>query len=99
MSEIKYCIFCGAPTRTMHHLIFGTSARKLATEDNLVIPVCDNCHNMAIKPDKRIHNNSIAEKLSKMLGQSTYEKKLILAGHSEEEARQMFRERYGKSWL
>ena len=93
------CSFCGRYTKTRHHLIFGTSSRRLADEDGIIIPLCDDCHNMAVKPADRIHGNPTAEKLSKMLGQALWEKKAVGAGKSESEAREAFMNRYGRSWL
>lgn len=42
-----FCIFCGKPTQTEHHLLFGIGIRELAEEDGVKIPVCDAEHNMA----------------------------------------------------
>lgn len=97
--EDKYCAICGRPTRTTHHLIFGYGRKPLADADNIVMSLCDDCHNLAVKPVDRIHGNSMAEKLSKMLGQSQWELKAVLAGKSESEARAEFMERYGRSYL
>lgn len=102
--EEKYnhiCAFCGKYTQTTHHLIFGNfgSYREKADEDGLTIPVCDNCHTMAAVREK-IHDNPMAEKLSKMLGQIAWEKNEIEKEKiTSEEARKKFRSRYGKSWL
>lgn len=54
------------------------------------VPACNKCHNMG-KTIERVHENIMAEKLSKMLGQAVYEGKI---GTREE-----FRKRYGKSYL
>ena len=62
----------------------------LAEQDGLKVPACNKCHNMG-KQIERIHENIMAEKLSKMLGQAIYESKI---GTREE-----FRKRYGKSYL
>lgn len=59
-------------------------------DDGLKVPACNKCHNMG-KQIERIHENIMAEKLSKMLGQAIYESKI---GTREE-----FRKRYGKSYL
>lgn len=85
------CVFCGKPAECEHHLIFGRGLRELAEEDGLKVPSCNNCHNMATKANERIHENVMAEKLSKMLGQAIYEAQL---GSREE-----FRQRYGKSYM
>lgn len=84
------CALCGKPAEAEHHLIFGTSARSLAEEDGLKIPVCNNCHTMG-KLTERIHDNVAAERLSKMLGQAIYEGQIG--------DRESFRKRYGKSYL
>ena len=85
------CIFCGGPAECEHHLIFGNSLRKLADADGLKVPACNKCHNIAIKPEDRIHGNPIAEKLSKQLGQAIWE-----AHYGDREA---FRKRYGISFM
>lgn len=94
------CDLCGKPKECDHHLIFGTSQRALATIDHLTMPLCNDCHNMAIKPVDRIHGNSVAEKLSKMLGQALFERDYIILNKCEgEEARGAFMKRYGRSYL
>jgi len=87
----KICFFCGKPAECEHHLIFGNGKRELAEQDGLKVPSCNECHNLATKPINRIHENPMAEKLSKMLGQAVYEAKI---GTREE-----FRLRYGISYL
>jgi len=84
------CFFCGAPAECEHHLLFGSGTRQLADKDGLKVPSCNKCHNMG-QINERIHENPMAEKLSKMLGQAIYECKI---GTREE-----FRRRYGKSYL
>jgi hypothetical protein len=86
----EICFFCGRPAEGEHHLIFGTAGRELAEKDGLKVPTCNKCHNMG-RITERIHDNPMAEKLSKMLGQAIYEKEI---GTREE-----FRRRYGKSYL
>lgn len=86
----EYCIFCGKPKTEEHHLVFGRGMRQTAEEDGVKIPVCSNCHTMA-GGTSQLHNNPIAEKLSKMLGQAVWEK--------EYGSREEFRKRYGRSYL
>lgn len=92
------CFFSTRSADCKHHLIFGTSNRKLAEEDGLKVPISNYCHNMG-PIEERIHNNPMAEKLSKMLGQAIWEKQKVSEGYSLEEARNAFRKRYSKSWL
>ena len=84
------CYFCGMPANCEHHLIFGNGLRDLAEEDGLKVPVCDKCHTIGTLSG-RIHDNSAAEKLSKMLGQAIYEKRVG--------TREQFMKRYGRSYL
>lgn len=84
------CFFCGKTAESEHHLLFGKGIRPLAEEDGIKVPCCNKCHNMG-RTEEKIHDNSMAEKLSKMLGQAVYESKV---GTREE-----FRKRYGKSYL
>lgn len=84
------CFFCGKPAECEHHLLFGKGIRDLAEEDGIKVPSCHKCHNIG-SISERIHDNSMAEKLSKKLGQAIYEKEI---GTREE-----FRRRYGKSYL
>lgn len=83
------CFFCGCVAECEHHLLFG-SRRELAEQDGLKVPICNRCHNMG-KVTERIHNNPMAEKLSKILGQVIFESKIG--------TRQDFLKRYGKSYL
>lgn len=92
-----YCIFCGRPTTTKHHLLFGTGLRRIADEDGLYVPCCDECHTMA-ETKSRIHGNPMAEKLSKMFGQAIYERNRCAEGMTLDEARESFRKRYGRSY-
>ena len=93
-----YCLFCGKPTEAQHHLIYGKGLRALAEKDGLKIPCCNDCHNIG-KVTERIHDNPMAEKLSKRMGQLAWEKHAVANGMTEEEAREAFRIRYNKSWL
>lgn len=98
---MKICAICGRPKECEHHLIFGTAQRMLSTEDNLIIDMCNSCHNMAVKPVDRIHDNPMAESLSKMLGQAIYERDYYkkLSDTDGEEARTVFMLRYGRNYL
>lgn len=94
----KNCAFCGRPCETEHHLLFGGSIRRIAEEDGIKLPACDWCHTLNAVKD-RIHDNPMAEKLSKIAGQLAWEKHDVAQGYTEEEARERFRKRYGQSYL
>ena len=94
----RYCVICGHPVEAEHHLLFGTGMRELAEEDGIKIPVCNSCHLM-YPVRQRIHDNSMAESLSKIAGQLAWEKRCVANGESEAAARELFRKRYGISYL
>ena len=98
--------FSASPKECIHHLIPGNGLRKLADEDGLVIPLTNYEHNRG-PIEERIHGNIAAEKLSKMLGQVAYEKEYYRSlleavdelEKGEDPAREVFRRRYGISYL
>ncbi len=95
--DTEHCLICGSPVVVEHHAISGTSGRKLADEDCLTIPLCPRHHNMDSR--ESVHLNPTIAKWSKIVGQLAYEKKIVSEGHTEAEARELFRRRYGKSYL
>lgn len=94
------CLICGREAECEHHLVFGSAGRELSEQDGLKIPLCNNCHNMGEKL-RRIHENPIAEKLSKMLGQAVWEKEYYRKklGVQTDEARIAFLKRYGIKYM
>lgn len=92
------CMFCGRPTTFQHHFLFGRGVRQLAEEDGIKGPVCEDCHVIG-NVLCRIHDNVMAEKMSKIIGQLSWEKRKVAEGMAEDEAREAFRKRYGESWL
>jgi thymidine kinase len=98
IDKSNYCVFCGAETSTKHHLIFGLSQRQIAEDEGVYIPVCDYHHTLG-DITRRIHDNTIAERLSKMYGQVCWEKRKISEkGCTEDEAREMFIKRFGRNY-
>lgn len=95
---LGYCMFCGKPTEASHHLVFGNQMRNLADQDGLKVDICNKCHNMG-KLTERIHDNVMAEKLSKCFGQAIFERNYIAEkGGTIEDAREAFRRRYGRCY-
>lgn len=93
------CIICGSYSEEEHHFLFGTGMRPLAEEDGIKGDICRKCHTGAARVSDRIHDNPMAETLSKMVGQLAWEKHEVAKGISEAEARTRFRKRYGRSYL
>ena len=94
-----FCMFCGKPTTEEHHFCFGRGIRELADKDGIKGNVCRNCHTTGWPVSSRIHDNPMAEKLSKIVGQLAWEKHAVAGGMTEDEAREAFRKRYGVSYL
>lgn len=93
------CLLCGGRAVCDHHLIFGTSGRKFADKYGLFIPICAKCHTASVHTQDRIHDNSIAEKLSKMLGQAIWERDRALEGMTDlDEIKQRFIKENGGSY-
>lgn len=92
-----YCEICGNRyAEDTHHLIYGRGLRKLADEDKLTLKVCGECHKGG---NDSIHGNTAAGQLSKMVGQAMWESRAIANGKTQEQAREEFMKRYGRSWL
>ena len=92
------CLLCDRPADETHHLIYGRGLRKLSDEDQITVPLCAYCH-------RHLHQNGgVLSKFSKIAGQLAWEKE-YMAGKSDdgkelaEEARERFRDRYGRSWI
>lgn len=86
------------------------AVEELSEKDGLKVPVCNNCHNMGQKLC-RIHENPMAERMSKMIGQLAWEREWLLkntvtinskgqmAKVEGNVVRSQFMKRYGRSYL
>lgn len=91
----QYCSICGSPAVNIHHLCFGNALRRLCDEDELLMPLCNSCHD-AIHHGKE---TKVTQMMSRIIGQLEYEKNKCAAGMSKSEARESFRKRYNVSYL
>ena len=98
---------CGKVAHGVHHLVFGND-RENADYDGLYVPVCDSCHILGHLDDNmgygygkesRIHDNPMAETMSKMMGQLMWELSQVADEEQREELKTKFRKRYGKNYL
>ena len=89
------CFMCGryGPTEK-HHIMQGTSNRKLSEQDGLWVYLCPDCHN---RPPNGVHFNKENMEWLHRLGQKAYE--FSRCDLTAEEARTAFMERYGKNYL
>lgn len=96
-----FCLICGKPRTDMHHCLKGHKQRHLADEDELIIPLCQEHHT----GDMSVHKKKELNILVEIIGQLAYEKHYIAQKRElpfeniEEEAREAFRTRYGRSYL
>lgn len=91
------CLICGTTHNVeQHHLIEGTR-RKLSDEDGLIVPLCSYHHREALLAS--VHLSTEMNTMSKIIGQLAWERNYCAEGHSVEEARQAFLERYSKSYI
>lgn len=95
----QYCLLCGTPASETHHCLKGVGKRHLAESDGLKIPICRKCHD-------EIHRHSNALNVAvEIIGQLAWERQWIIYQTQlpfddlSEEARDAFRQRYGKSFL
>lgn len=91
----RNCLICGKPRTDMHHCIPGNANRRLSDEDELVIPLCKEHH----EGDMSVHKNKEMYVLSHIIGQLAFEKTQVSKGRTEQQAREDYRIRYGKSYL
>ncbi len=87
--DLEHCYFCGRTPVQFHH-IYGGPNRKIATEDNMIVPLCLECHAKA-------HNDQRINRVLKQRGQIAYED--VYIQRAALLAREEFRNRYGKSYL
>ena len=95
MKYAQYDIIDGNPNTERHH-VFGGPNRSLADDDGLWVPLTGKHHKDG---DISAHKCKEFQTLLHIIGQLAYEKHLVANGISEDSAREMFRKRYGKSYL
>ena len=94
-----YCVICGKPTQTTHHLIEGTANRRISDNHGLVCPLCNFHHNMS---KDSVHLNPAMQAMSHIIGQLAFEKEYYrknLIDGDDDPAREEFRKLFGKSFL
>lgn len=96
--ERKTCFLCGRTAYTeRHHIFSGTANRKLSEEDGLVVDLCHSCHN---EPPNGVHFNKENMHRLHVHGQRIWEMgKIVNDGMTDEQAREAFIKRYGRSYL
>ena len=100
--DLEHCILCGRSPVHMHH-IFGGSNRYIATEDDMIVPLCWECHmKLHSEPSQQMRYRFMFEAQEKW--ESEYieqhsDGSLQSIVEASEEARDAFRKRYGKSYL
>ena len=95
MDYAMYDVIDGTPFVERHHCIGGPN-RKLADEDGLWVPLTPEHHRTG---KDSAHLNKVTHTLLEIIAQLAYEKKKVAEGNTETEARELFRKRYGRSYL
>ena len=96
MKYAGYDIIDGTPSVERHH-IFGGPNRQKADDDGLWVPLTYAHH----QGNMSVHRNKEMMALMHIIGQLAYELEMVSSGQAKtkEEAKEMFRHRYGKSYL
>ena len=103
---MDYCVICGKPRTDVHHLIEGTSGRRLSDEDGLICPLCASHHNMH---RYSVHDCREMNVMSHIIGELAWERQRLADEVSKnddrttdeviEQVKTSFRKRYGKCYL
>lgn len=96
-----FCIICNKPRMDMHHIFKGVKQRRLADEDGLVIPLCQEHHTGNMSVHQRKELNILCE----IIGQLAWERNTLIEMQEipfddlSRSVREEFRQRYGRSYL
>ncbi len=110
--DLTHCIISGSPNVAIHHCL-GAANRNYSDSDGLVVPLEPTLHNEGKKPNDKdllgvrcdVHHCKNMATLTHMMAQLAWEKRYIVEALEmpfddiENEAREAFRSRYGKSYL
>lgn len=94
MAYADYDMIDGTPNVQRHH-IFGGANRDLSDQDGLWIPLSSEHH----EGKKSVHMDREMMVLMHIIGQLAWEKHCVASGETEDNARELFRMRYGRSYL
>lgn len=86
VEDMDHCFSCGSPYVEVHHVIYGTSNRKLSDKYGLVVPLCHEHH----RGQTGVHFNRDLDLHLKKLAQTKFE---ALYG-----ANTSFKEIFGKNY-
>lgn len=95
MRYAEYDMIDGTPNVHRHHIFEGTANRRISDEDGLWVPLSYEHHEGKMS----VHMNKEMSTLMHIIGQLAWEKHCVAGGESEENARELFRKRYGRSCL
>ena len=94
MKYSDYDMIDGTPNVQRHH-IFGGANRGLSDQDGLWVPLTQEHH----EGKNGVHMNKEMMVLMHIIGQLAFEKHCVANGETEQNARELFRKRYGRSYL
>lgn len=100
--DLEHCLFCGHSPVHFHH-IFGGSNRYISTEDDMIAPLCWECHmNLHSDPNQQARYRLMREAQEKWEQEYFDEHadgSVQCYVETAYEARTAFIKRYGKSYL
>ena len=95
------CYLCGCSLkngyRHFHHCIHGTANRQIADREGLGVYLCPPCHKYS---KHAVHSDKSVDMMLEREAQDVWETKYIIEHDcTREEARNAFRELFGKSYI
>lgn len=88
---MDYCLICGKPRHSTHHLLSGIANRQLSDRDKVIIPLCFEHHT----GKNGIHHIREFEVMGKIVGQIAWEKHQFLLELAKEK---VLKNPTGKDW-
>jgi hypothetical protein len=92
-----FCLICGKPAE-IHHCPYGTSNRKIADREGLLIPLCSYHHR---EGKLAAHKCKEVDMLLHAISELAWEKRYYMNryGAIDDESRDAFRKLFGKNWI
>lgn len=93
----RYCYYCGTPYAERHEVYHGTANRQISIDNGFQVDLCPSCHaEMQANITKRAQERN---KFWRQKFQREYEEKLIAAGIKPDQARILWINLIGRSYL
>lgn len=94
--DYKSCAVCGMTRMCETHEVYGGINRQISIEHEYQVPLCHTCHSDVTNNDDDVMH--LQETWKKMF-QQKQERKWVINGYTDEEARHLWMKRIGKNYL